>query len=64
MQKIRYEALNNGFWSCAEPEQLQQICDCLGPEHIARLFWKWLQRVPLPLRDPERQAGYDWDLSI
>ena len=63
-RKIRYEALDNGFLTCAEPEQLQQICDSLGPEHIERLFRKWLQRVPLPLRAEDRKAGYDWDLSI
>jgi hypothetical protein len=50
--------------SCTEAEQLQQICDSLGPEHIERLFRKWLQRVPLPLQAQDRKAGYDWDLSI
>jgi hypothetical protein len=63
-RKIRYQALDNGFLSCAEPEQLQEICDSLGPEHIERLFPKWLQRVPLPLQAEDRKAGYDWDLSI
>ena len=63
-RKIRYEALDNGFLSCAEPEKLQQICDSLGPEQIERLFRKWLKRIPLPLRTEDRQAGYDWDLSI
>jgi hypothetical protein len=61
---IGYEALDNGFLSCAEPGRLQQICDSLGPEHIDRLFRKWLKRIPLPLRPEDRQAGYDWDLSI
>jgi hypothetical protein len=61
---IAYEALDNGFLSCAEPEQLQQICDSLGPEDIDRVFRKWLGRIALPLRPEDRQAGYDWDLSI
>jgi hypothetical protein len=61
---IGYEALDNGFLSCAEPEKLQQICDSLGPEQIERLFRKWLKRIPLPLRAEDRQAGYDWNLSI
>src|SRR5437763_16822834 len=30
--RIAYEALDNGFLSCAAPEQLQRICDSLGPE--------------------------------
>jgi hypothetical protein len=43
---------------------LQQICDSLGPDDIDRVFRKWLQRIPLPLRREDREAGYDWDLSI
>jgi hypothetical protein len=61
---ITYEALDNGFLSCAEPAKLQKICDALGPEEIERVFRKWLRRIPLPLRPEDRQAGYDWDLSI
>jgi hypothetical protein len=56
--------LDNGFLSCAEPVQLQQICDSLGPEDIDRVFRKWRQRIPLPLRRQDREAGYDWNLSI
>jgi hypothetical protein len=61
---IAYEALDNGFLSCANPEKLQQICDSLGPEDIDGLFRKWLKRIPLPLRPEDRAAGYDWSLSI
>lgn len=61
---IAYEALDNGFLSCAEPEKLQQVCDSLGPEQIEGVFRKWLQRIPLPLRPEDRAAGYDWSLSI
>ena len=61
---IGYEALDNGFLCCAAPGKLQEICDSLGPETIDRVFRKWLKRVPLPLRPQDRQAGYDWDLSI
>src|SRR3982750_634473 len=61
---VGYEALDNGFLSCAEPEKRQQICDSLGPEDIDRLFRKWLKRIPLPLRPEDRRTGYDWDLSI
>jgi hypothetical protein len=63
-RNIGYEALDNGFLSCAEPERLQQICDSLAPEDIDGLFRKWLRRIPLPLRPEDRQAGYDWALSI
>jgi hypothetical protein len=43
---------------------LQEICDWLGPEQIERAFRKWLKRIPLPLRSQDREAGYDWALSI
>ncbi|HEY8670078.1 MAG TPA: hypothetical protein VIL63_04495 [Terriglobales bacterium] len=63
-QGIAYEALDNGFLSCADAKTLQEICDSLGPEEIERMFRKWLQRIPLPLRPEDRAAGYDWSLSI
>jgi len=28
------------------------------------VFRKWLVRIPLPLRREDREAGYDWNLSI
>jgi hypothetical protein len=61
---IPYEELDNDFLSCAAPDELQEICNRLGPERIKRLFHKWLSRLPLPLRPAERRAGYDWELSI
>jgi len=63
-QGIAYEALDNGFLSCADPRKLQEICDSLGPDNIDRLFRKWLERIPLPLRPEDREVGYDWSLSI
>ena len=63
-RKIAYESLDNGFLWCAEAEKLQAICDALGPEEIERTFHKWLRRIPLPLRPQDREAGYDWNLSI
>ena len=43
---------------------MRPVCDSLGPEDIDRVFRKWLQRIPLPLRPEDREAGYDWSLSI
>ena len=63
-RRIAYEALDNGFLSCADPQQLQKICDALSPEDIDRVFRKWLNRLPLPLTAEDRSAGYDWNLSI
>jgi hypothetical protein len=33
-QGIDYQALDNGFLSCADPKKLQEICDSLGPKQI------------------------------
>ena len=63
-RRIDYEALDNGFLSCADPKKLQEICDSLSPEDIDRVFRKWLNRLPLPLTAEDRSAGYDWNLSI
>jgi len=61
---IAYEALDNGFKSCADPERLQQICDSLGPGQIKAFSDKWLARLPMPLTNEDRAAGYDYMLSL
>ena len=61
---IAFEALDNGFQSCADPKKLQDLCDSLRPDDIDRVFRKWLNRLPLPLRPEDRSAGYDGSLSI
>jgi hypothetical protein len=63
-RRIAYETLDNGFRSCAQPEKLQEICHSLGPDQIDRMFRKWLERLPLPLTKKDRQAGYEYALSI
>jgi hypothetical protein len=47
-QGIRYEALDNGFLSCADPGRLQQICDSLSAEDIDRLFSEMVESPPAP----------------
>jgi hypothetical protein len=61
---IAFEALDNGFFSCADPQALQSVCDELAPEAIDAFFRRWLDRLPLPLAPQDRAAGYDWLLSI
>ena len=43
---------------------MQAVCDSLGPDQMERLLRKWLARLPLPLTAEDRQAGYDYQLSI
>jgi hypothetical protein len=61
---ICFEALDNGFLSCANAEEVQRLCDRLGPEQIELLFAKWQQRLPWPLSVADRQAGYHHRLSV
>jgi hypothetical protein len=61
---IAYESLDNGFLSCADPHALQEVCNSLGQQQIEAFLARWLERLPMPLTSTDRQAGYDWRLSI
>ena len=51
---IAFEPLDNGFLSCQKPDQLQALCDQLGPEQIQAFFDKWIERLPMPLTVEDR----------
>jgi len=61
---IEYEALDNGFLSCPDPEQLQEICDGLSDHKIRRMIGKWLARLPNPFLPKDRRAGFNYEISI
>ena len=61
---IGFTELSNGFGSCADPATLQAICDRLGPGTIEVFFGRWMSRLPLPLTESDRAAGYWWELSM
>ena len=61
---IGFEALDNGFAACEDPERLQRICDRLDPARIDRLLRKWLGRLPHPFSAADRRAGYRYDISV
>ncbi|WP_448072487.1 hypothetical protein [Georgenia yuyongxinii] len=61
---IGFTALSNGFASCEDPAALQAVCDRLGPGTINVFFERWMSRLPLPLDDADRAAGYWWELSM
>src|SRR3989475_2150123 len=61
---IGYEALDNGLLSCAEPRQLQALCDGLAAAKIDALVRKWLARLPHPFTRRDRRAGYRYEVSI
>lgn len=61
---IGFQALDNGFVSCEDPQRLQAICEELGPAQIDGLLRRWLSRLPYPFTAADREAGYRYDLSI
>src|SRR5271165_2403808 len=61
---IGFTALSNGFASCEDPAGLQDICDRFGPGTVQVWFQRWMARIPLPLDDADRDAGYWWELSM
>ena len=62
--RIRFESLDNGFLSCADPLALQAACDALGPADVQAFFDRWSHRLPWPMTVQERAAGYDHRLAI
>jgi hypothetical protein len=61
---ITYEALDNGFRSCADPRALQCICDRLGPGAVKSYFWRWQHRLPSPFTRSDLRAGYVYELAF
>jgi hypothetical protein len=61
---VAFEALDNGFLSCADPTRLQDLCQQLGPDQVQAFFDKWVARLPWPLTLDDRAAGYRHRLSI
>jgi hypothetical protein len=59
-----FEALDNGFASCQDAEQLQHICHQLNAEKIQAFFDHWVNQLPWPLTAEQRAAGYQHLLSI
>jgi hypothetical protein len=61
---IGFTALSNGFASAGDPAGLQAICDRFGPGTVQVWFERWMAKIPLPLTDADRAAGYWWELSM
>jgi len=63
-RSVKFEALDNGIKSCADPKLMQRLCDGLSADRIDRLLRKWLRRLPHPFPPRDRAAGYRYALSI
>jgi hypothetical protein len=62
--QVRFESLDNGFLSCADPVALQTACDALGPAHVQAFFDRWSHRLPWLMTPTDRAAGYDHRVAI
>jgi hypothetical protein len=63
-QRLRFDALSNGFAACPNPVKLQVICDQLGPDDVQGFFDRWIAKIPTPFTPADRSAGYWWELSM
>jgi hypothetical protein len=63
-ENIAFESLDNGFFTCENPQRLQEICDSLGPQHLQAFLERWLPGLPFPLTAQDFEAGYYPQLSI
>ena len=61
---IAYEALDNGFLSCADPAFLQKRCDQLGAGAVRDFFWRWYWRLPSPFTKQDLDAGYAYEVAF
>jgi hypothetical protein len=61
---ITFTELDNGFATTEDPAGLQRICDSLASGTIRVFCERWWSRLPLPLTESDRAAGYWWDISM
>jgi len=61
---IGFKELANGFAACERAEELQAICDRLGPEQVQSFFDRWMAAIPTPLTTADQDGGYWWELSV
>jgi hypothetical protein len=61
---LAFTELDNGFATTEDPAALQRICDTLTSGVIRVFCERWWARLPLPLTDTDRAAGYWWDISM
>jgi hypothetical protein len=61
---ISFTELDNGFSTTEDPVGLQGVCDTLTSDVIRAFCERWWARLPLPLTEADRAAGYWWDISM
>ena len=62
-QGLGFEALDNGFRSCADADALAAICASLSDRDVHDFFARWMRALPSPFTKTER-ARYGYGLSV
>jgi hypothetical protein len=61
---IAFEALDNGFRSCADAQALAALCGSLGAREIERFHRRWQALLPAPFTPEDRRRGYRYELAF
>jgi hypothetical protein len=61
---ISFTGLGNGFATTEDSAALQGVCDTLTSDVIRGFCERWWARLPLPVTEADRAAGYWWDISM
>ena len=61
---IAFTPLANGFAATEDPAGLQEVCARLGAGAVRVFCERWWSRLPLPLTEADRAAGYWWEISM
>ena len=61
---IAVTPLANGFAATSDPARLQELCDLVQAGTVRVFFQTWMNRIPLPLTDADRDHGCWWQLAM
>ena len=60
---VQFQALDNGFRSCADADALAGICASLSESDVHNFFARWMHALPSPFTQAER-SRYGYGLSV
>lgn len=63
-QGLCFEALDNGFRSCADAPALADICARLSARDVEAFMRRWQARLPSPFSAEDRRRGYRYSLAF
>lgn len=61
---LGFEALDNGFRSCADAAALAEICAALSARDVEAFMRRWQARLPSPFSAADRRRGYGYALAF